>query len=55
VSAGPVSVQRAIDALNSNLSEMRERVQRRDFVKNRESCKDRFGNTCPYFGTDKCT
>lgn len=55
VSAGPVSVQRALDALHSNLTEMKKRVENGDFVKNRDQCQDKYGNTCPFYKTDKCT
>lgn len=54
VSAGPISVQRALNVLNENLTEMRTRIEKSDFVKNREMCVDKFGNTCPYFKTDLC-
>jgi hypothetical protein len=55
VSAGPVSVQRALDALHSNLSEMKARILSGDFVKDRTQCTDKFGNVCPFYKTDKCT
>jgi hypothetical protein len=55
VSAGPVSVQRAIDALNENLSKMKHRIEMNDFEKDRSQCVDKFGNTCPFYKTDKCT
>jgi hypothetical protein len=54
ISAGPVSVQRALDELNSDLTDMKQRLDKNDFVKNKDSCKDKFGNTCPYMGTDLC-
>ena len=55
ISAGPVSVQRAIDALHKNLTEMKERVEKNDFLKDRSQCIDKYGNTCPFYKTDKCT
>lgn len=55
VSAGPISVQRAIDALHSNLTEMHHRVQKGEFGKDRSQCVDKYGNTCPFHKTDKCT
>lgn len=54
VSAGPVSVQRALDSFNSVLTEMNDRTQRNDFKKNRQSCVNPFGQRCPYYGTDLC-
>jgi hypothetical protein len=54
VSAGPVSVQRALDALNSDLTEMAEREKTGNFVKNRESCVNDFGETCPFYNTQHC-
>lgn len=55
VSAGPVSVQRAMDALHSNLTEMKTLIEKGEFAKNREQCVDKYGNTCPFYKTDKCT
>lgn len=54
VSAGPVSVQRALNVLNENLTEMKSRIEKNDFVKNRDMCIDKFGNTCPFKGTSHC-
>lgn len=54
VSAGPVSVQRALDSFNSTLTEMYERSKTGDFIKNRKSCVNKFGQVCPYYKTDKC-
>jgi hypothetical protein len=54
VSAGPISVQRAIDTLHSNITEMRHHVEIGQFEKNRNSCVDRFGNTCPFLNTEHC-
>ena len=54
ISAGPVSVQRALDALNSDITKMSMHEKDGDFQKNRESCKDKYGRTCPYFGSEYC-
>jgi len=54
VSAGPVSVQRALDALSGNIAEMIQREKDSSFIKNRACCSDRYGNVCPYFDTDIC-
>lgn len=55
ISAGPVSVQRALDTLHSNLTEMKVRIEKGEFDKNRDACRDKFGNICPFYKTDKCT
>lgn len=54
VSAGPVSVQRALDALNESITEMHERGKDNSFVKNRDSCINKYGRRCPFMGTDLC-
>lgn len=54
VSAGPVSVQRALDALHTNLTEMKHRVATGSFAKDRSQCVDKYGNTCPYKGSVHC-
>lgn len=55
VSAGPVSVQRALDDINSDITEMKERYDSNTFKKNRDACTSAFGDVCPYLNTDKCT
>lgn len=54
VSAGPVSVQRALDVLNENITEMSARLTSGEFVKNRKSCVDKYGNTCPHYDGPLC-
>jgi hypothetical protein len=54
VSAGPVSVQRALDTLGSTVTEMIERSKVGDFKKDRSQCKDKYGNVCPYFKSSHC-
>lgn len=54
ISAGPVSVQRALDDFNSVLTEMAEREKTGNFEKNRQSCVNAFGQRCPYYQTDLC-
>lgn len=54
VSAGPVSVQRALDGLNSEITEMRALVASGDFVKDRSKCTDKFGGICPYYDSPLC-
>lgn len=54
VSAGPVSVQRSLDVLNSTITEMAAHDKDGDFEKNRDCCKNKYGNVCPYYNTDLC-
>ena len=54
VSAGPVSVQRALDALNGAITEMSEHSQTGKFKKNKNHCIDKFGGRCPFLGTAHC-
>jgi hypothetical protein len=54
VSAGPVSVQRSLDALNSDLTEMKRQVDTDTVKKNREACIDPFGGMCPYYNSPHC-
>lgn len=54
ISAGPVSVQRALDAINSDITDMHVRLENNTIQKNRKMCKNEFGDVCPYFNTDKC-
>jgi hypothetical protein len=55
VSAGPVSVQRALDKLNENITEMTERAKDGSFKKDRSCCVNAYGRTCPFFKTPQCT
>lgn len=54
VSAGPVSVQRAIDALGSTITEMYETSKTGNFEKDRKLCIDKYGNTCPHYRSALC-
>ncbi len=54
ISAGPVSVQRAIDEMNKDLTEMHERTVSMNFIKNRQVCKNAFGDICPYLNSELC-
>ena len=54
ISAGPVSVQRALDELNSDVTRMRECISTGVLGKNGEECVNKFGDTCPYFKTEHC-
>lgn len=53
VSAGPVSVQRALDALGSNVTEMVEREKNDSFLKDLNCCQQ-YGRSCPYLNTPEC-
>lgn len=53
VSAGPVSVQRALDVLNDNVTEMIEREKDGSFKKNRSKCTE-YGRNCPYLNGEFC-
>lgn len=54
VSAGPVSVQRTLDDINSDITEMKQRFDDGTLKKNRDFCTSPFGDVCPYLNTDKC-
>ncbi len=54
ISAGPVSVQRALDVLGSNIGEMVEREKDGSFKKDRSQCKNDFGEVCPFYNTPDC-
>lgn len=54
ISAGPVSVQRALDELNTSITDMALSVRNSNFIKNKEKCINKYGDKCPYFGTEHC-
>jgi hypothetical protein len=54
ISAGPVSVQRAVDELNRDITRLKLHYDRDSFVKNRKSCIDDWGEICPYYETEHC-
>lgn len=54
VSAGPISVQHALDELNSDLTDIKKRFDTNTLKKNRNHCVSPFGDVCPYLNTDKC-
>lgn len=54
VSAGPVSVQKTLDAMNSDITDMESRLREGTLKKNRKACVNDFGDTCPYYKTDLC-
>ena len=55
VSAGPVSVQRALDALNSDLTDMNLRIETDTLQKNRKNCTNEYGDVCLYYKSRHCT
>lgn len=54
VSAGPVVVQRALDNINSDVTDIFDKIKSGGFVKNRKLCKSKYGDVCPYAGTELC-
>lgn len=54
ISAGPVAVQRALDNMNSVITEMDECKKTGVFQKNRKCCTNDFGEVCPYLHTPEC-
>lgn len=54
ISAGPVSVNRALDELGSDITELKTRYNNDSLKKNRESCTTKFGDVCPYYKTELC-
>lgn len=54
VSAGPISVQRALDQLGSTITEMVERERAGTLEKDRSFCTNKFGETCPFYKTPLC-
>jgi hypothetical protein len=55
VSAGPVSVQRALDELLSDITQMSSCTSSGKFFKNRKFCENDFGDICPHLNTPQCT
>ena len=54
VSAGPISLQRTMDNLNSDITDMNERIKHNSFVKNRNNCVTKYGDKCPYYNSEQC-
>jgi hypothetical protein len=54
VSAGPTTVQRALDDVNRAITEMVVREGDGSFKKNRNACINDYGDICPYMGTELC-
>lgn len=50
VSAGPKTVLRAVEKLNSAVTGMHSN----NYKKNRKACVNAYGDSCPYLGTDLC-
>lgn len=55
ISAGPVSVQRALDSINSDMTDMDERLKTNTLQKNRKQCTNDYGDVCQYYKTKHCT
>lgn len=54
LSAGPVAVQRALNELNRDITELSQREKAGTLVKNRSNCINKFGDRCPYYETELC-
>jgi hypothetical protein len=54
ISAGPVAVARAVNELNRDITELQDRLTKGTLKKNRSSCVNKFGDTCPYYKTELC-
>jgi hypothetical protein len=55
ISAGATSVQRAVDEVNKDITQIFYKIQTNDFQKDRSKCTNQYGDKCPYLNTDKCT
>lgn len=51
ISAGEKTVMRAVSDISAAITGM----QTNDYEKNRNACVSKFGDTCPYYGTELCT
>ena len=54
ISAGPVSVQRALDEINSDITLMAEACETGEPRKNLKACRNDYGDVCPHAGTARC-
>lgn len=54
ISAGPVSVQRALEELNSDITRLKQRYHSGTLDKNHKNCVDEWHERCPYLGTKHC-
>jgi hypothetical protein len=54
VSAGPISVGRAVESLNCSLTTMKHVLESGNAQKSVGSCVNKFGDTCPYYNTELC-
>lgn len=50
VSSGPKAMERAMERLQEDITKMNSGV----YEKNREACKNKYGDTCPYYKSDLC-
>lgn len=54
ISAGPVSVQRALDNMNADITLMKETIEQNKLVPDFTKCVDSYGGVCPYAGNELC-
>lgn len=54
ISAGPVSVQRALDELGSGIAEMTDREKDNSYKKDRTQC-EAYGRKCPFWDSPFCS
>jgi hypothetical protein len=54
VSAGPVSVQRALDDINADITDMDKRLNEGTIRHNKDMCVSKYGDKCPYNGSELC-
>lgn len=54
ISAGLVSVQRALDELDRDITTMATAIDTGKFEKNRKSCVNAFGDRCPHMDSVRC-
>jgi hypothetical protein len=54
ISAGPVSVGRAVESLNKDITQLKKRFDAGTLIKNHKNCIDDWNERCPYLGTEHC-
>jgi hypothetical protein len=54
ISAGPVSVDRAVTELNKDITQLKKRFDSGTLIKNHKNCIDDWDERCPYLGTEHC-
>jgi len=54
IAAGPVSVSRAVEELNRDITQLKRRFDSGTLIKNHKNCVDEWDERCPYLGTAHC-